>query len=122
MMPSSVLRARLKDFIETATEIDIPIEVDANIVSKRVAEKVCGVESVRRFAEERVSFMEKEGAVDQTVRWKFFRDTSSSNPYDYVDETLKLAQKYKGQIFFGVDVDTPDWWRGPIDDYPAGAW
>jgi hypothetical protein len=122
MQPNSILRARLKDFVKTATEIDIPIEVDANIVSKRVAERLCGVESVRRFAEEQVHFMEKEGAVDQIVRWKFFRDTPSSNPYDYVEETLKLVQKYKGQIFFGEDVDSPDWWKSPIDDYPAGGW
>ena len=65
--------------------------------------------------------MEKESAVDQIVRWKFFRDTSA-NSYDYVEETLKLVQKYKGQIFFGLDVDKPDWWKGPIDEYPAGAW
>jgi hypothetical protein len=122
MQPNSVLRARLKDFVKTATEIDVPIEVDANIVSKQVAEKLCGAESVRRFAEERVHFMEKERAVDHIVRWKFFRDTPSSNPYDYVEETLKLVQKYKGQIFFGTDVDSPDWWKGPIDDYPAGEW
>jgi hypothetical protein len=122
MQPNSVLRARLKDFVKTATEIDIPIEVDANIASKRVAEKLCGVELVQRFAEERVYFMEKEGAVDHIVRWKFFRDTPSSNPYDYVQETLKLVQKYKGQIFFGVDVDTPDWWKGPIEECPAGGW
>jgi hypothetical protein len=122
MAPNSVLRANFKKYKETATEIDIPIEVDANIVSKRVAERLCGVESVRRFAEEQVHFMEKEGAVDQIVRWKFFRDTPSSNPYDYVEETLKLVQKYKGQMFFGMDVDSPDWWKGPFDEYRADEW
>ncbi|SRR6266851_8071236 len=121
MKPNSVLRTMLKDFIETATEIDIPIEVDANIVSKRVAEKVCGVESVRRFAEEQVRFMKKKGAVEQVIRWEFFRDTPSSHPYDYVDETLELVQKYRGQMPFGVDIVTPDWWKGPFDEYPAGA-
>ncbi|SRR6266481_1972392 len=122
MEPNSILRARLKDFIETATEIDIPIEVDANIVSKQVAEKVCGVDSVQRFSREQVQFVKKEGAIDQVVRWEFFRDTPSSNPYDWVDETLKLVQKYKGLMPFGIDTDKPDWCKGPIDEYPAGAW
>jgi hypothetical protein len=122
MGPNSVLRANFKKYKETATEIDIPIEVDANIMSKRVAEKVCGVEPVRRFAEEQVRFMKNEGAVEQVLRWEFFRDTSSSNSYDYVDETLKLVERYKGQMPFGVDTDKPDWWKGPIDEYPAGAW
>jgi hypothetical protein len=121
MESNSVLRKYLKPLKETATEIDIPIEVDANIVSKRVAEKVCGVEPVRRFAEEQVHFMKEEGAVEQVVRWEFFRDTPSSNPYDWVEETLKLVQKYKGQMPFGGDADKPDWWKGPIDEYPAGA-
>jgi hypothetical protein len=122
MGPNSVLRANFKKYKETATELDIPIEVDANIMSKRVAEKVCGVEPVRRFAEEQVRFMKNEGAVEQVLRWEFFRDTSSSNSYDYVDETLKLVERYKGQMPFGGDTDKPDWWKGPIDEYPAGAW
>jgi hypothetical protein len=122
MEPNSILRTYLKQFKESASEMDIPIEVDANIVSKRIAEKICGVEPVRRFAEEQVRIMKKEGAVEQVVRWEFFRDTSSSNPYDCVNETLQLVQKYKGQMAFGVDVDKPDWWKGSIEQYPAGAW
>jgi hypothetical protein len=39
-----------KNFEPTATVIDIPSEKDANIVSKRIAELVCGVDTVPAFS------------------------------------------------------------------------
>jgi hypothetical protein len=123
MKATSVLRADLTTYEPTATEIDIPAEVDANIMSKRVAEAVCGVESVRRFAEEQVRFLKTGGTVAQLVRWKYFLNTPSAISYDFVEETLKLVQKYEGRMRFGMDVDAQDWWKGPAEEnHLTGTW
>jgi hypothetical protein len=119
---NSILREVIQDFDPSATEIDIPAEVDANIVSKRVAEAICGLKAVREFAEERVRFMLKTGDRDQIVRWKFFLDTPSSTPYDFEKETLSLVEKYNGRIAFDIDMSAPDWWKGAMDDFPAGSY
>jgi len=123
MKATSVLRGDLTTYEPTATEIDIPAEVDANIMSKRVAEAVCGVESVRRVAEEQVRFVKTGGTVAQLVRWKYFLNTPSAISYDFVEETLKLVQKYKGRMRFGMDVDAQDWWKGTAEEnHLAGTW
>jgi hypothetical protein len=106
-----VLRRRLRGFVPAATEIDIPIEVDANIVSKRVAEIVCGREAVRNFALEQIRYMNEVDAHAQVVRWKFFLNTPSSRAYDFVEPTLELVKKYEGLMDFGMKTDMPDWWK-----------
>jgi hypothetical protein len=112
MKANSALYWNLKKLQATATEIDIPMEVDANIASKSIAETVCGVEAVKRFAEEQVRHMKRVGAIDQIVRWEFFLKTPSSTPYDFVGSTLRVVERYKSRLSFGMDVDEPEWWRG----------
>jgi hypothetical protein len=107
MKVNSVLRQNLKRFKPTATEIDLPAERDANIVSKRVAEIVCGAEAVRTFAKKEIRRMEEVGAAEKKVRWEFFRDVTSC---DLLDETLSLVEEHKAHLDFGVDVDKPEWW------------
>jgi uncharacterized protein (DUF1697 family) len=109
-----VLRRYLKEEPSTIAT-DIPSEREANIVSKRVAEIVCGVEDVRRFAEERIAVMEKAGEQDEDARkerdrWIFFREVPSSTKYDYVADTVRLVEKYKTVLDFGIDVHQPEWW------------
>jgi hypothetical protein len=111
---NSALYHTLGKFEPRATAIDIPIERQANIVSKRIAEQVCGTEAVRNFAEEQIRFMEQENEPAQKVRWEFFRDVPSSEPYDLLTATLPFVQKYKGQIHFGMNVSEPEWWSGPL--------
>jgi hypothetical protein len=113
LVVNEVLRQNLKPFEPTAITTDIPSEREANIVSKRAAEIVCGVEDVRRFAEERVAVMEKAGEQDEKARWIFFRDVPSSTEYDYLADTLRLVEKWKTKIDFGMDVTQPDWWLEP---------
>jgi hypothetical protein len=74
-----VLYQKLKELEPTSVVIDIPTEREANIVSKRVAEKVCGVEAVKKFAEERVRFMDERGNHEERDRWIFFRDHAVRN-------------------------------------------
>jgi hypothetical protein len=114
MKATSSLRGRLKDFLNTATEIDIPVERDANIISKRVAEQVCGVQAVRRFAEQQVMWMRTGGGLAHKQRWEFFRDVPSPTAYDWVNETVRLVESYKGRIDTGMDVSEPQWWVGPV--------
>jgi hypothetical protein len=108
MQVNQVLSQNLK------REIDIPAEVEANIVSKRVAEVVCGVEAVRKFAEEEIRRMEEVGAGEKKVRWEFFLNVPTSTVYDFLGKTLALVQKHKALLNFGMDVNEPEWWLGPL--------
>jgi hypothetical protein len=110
------LLCNLKTFEPMAITTDVPHEREANIVSKRVAEAVCGANAVRAFAEEQIQFMEGAGEPEQRERWVFFRDVSSSNNYDLVDATVALVEKHKTQIDFRVDVNEPQWWLGPLEN------
>src|SRR5262249_47181883 len=108
-----------KKFEPTVTASDVPSEREANIVSKRVAEAVCGVDAIRTFADKQVQLMQELGNTEQLDRWVFFRDVPSSTPYDLLKSTLPLVERYKDVINFdefGVKVGQPDWWVGPLDN------
>jgi hypothetical protein len=110
MAANRVLRANLRVFEPGATEIDLPCEADANIVSKRVAEEICGVEPVRKYAQEQLRHMTLADVVDHQIRWRFFL---KSPPYDWVTETLSLTKKYAGHMPFKMEVSKEDWWKEP---------
>jgi hypothetical protein len=117
---NEVLYQNLKSLEPKAITTDIPNERDANIVSKRVAESVCGVEAVSKFAEERIAVMEKAGeqdraARDERDRWIFFRDVPSSTEYDYLAHTLRLVEKYRTVLDFEIDLNQPKWWLKPVE-------
>jgi len=113
---NNALYQSLKKYEPTATASDIPSEREANIVSKKVTEAVCGVEAVKAFAEKQVQLMEELGNVEQRDRWIFFRDVPSSTAYDLLESTLPFIERYKTIIDFGVAVDQPEWWVGPLED------
>jgi len=101
--------------VEPATiATDIPSEREANIVSKRVAEEVCGVEAVRRFAEEQIRLLHDAGEHEEEARWVLFRDVPSSTRFDLLQATLPLVEKYKNVLNFEIDVNEPQWWLGPL--------
>ena len=109
---NNVLYRNLKRFDLSTTVIDIPTEREANIVSKRVAEVVCGVEAVNAFADAQVRLMDGLGESEQRERWTYFRDMSSSAPFDLLESTKSLVEKYKGVLDFGIDVSADQWWIG----------
>jgi hypothetical protein len=113
---NSVLYEQLRNFEPRAIAIDVPHEREANIVSKRVAEAVCGTEAVRTFIEEQVRLMELAGDANQTARWVFLRDVPSSTNYNLLEATMPLVEKYKTLIDFEMDVNVPEWWVGPLDE------
>lgn len=122
---NSVLRRYLDPV--PASEMDLPTERDANIVSKGIGERVCGEDVVRSFAEEQIRLMEidraaaqKMGLEDdeicarqQKVKWELFLSTPSSTVYDPVPATLALVEKHGGAINWGMDVEKSEWWLGP---------
>jgi hypothetical protein len=112
---NSDLYCQLKPIEPTAVTTDVPHEREANIVSKRVAEAVCGVDAVRAFAEEQIRFMEQVGEPEQMARWVFFRDVPSAIRYDLLEATLPLVERYRTRIKFRVDVNEPGWWLGPLE-------
>jgi len=116
---NQILNQRLKSFEPATIATDIPHERQANIVSKRVAEIVCGLEAVREFADKQIGYFQQVGEHEQKARWLFFRDVPSSTPYDLLQETLPLIQKYRKVIDFEMDVDEPQWWIGPLKDREA---
>jgi hypothetical protein len=107
---NGILAENLRDFERDAITTDIPHEREANIVSKRVAEKMFGVAAVQEYAGNQILFMEQEKDQDQRRRWIFFRDVLSSTDYDLTQETLRLVEKYKDFIDFEIDVTQPNWW------------
>jgi len=118
---NQVLYHNLKTFEPATVATDIPSERDANIVSKRVAEIVCGTEAVRVFAEEQIRLMHGAGEHEQEARWIFFRDVPSSTQYGLLEATLPLVEKYKKVLDFEMDVDQPQWWVGPLQKRKASA-
>jgi hypothetical protein len=66
---------------------------------------VCGVATVREYAEQQIEFMERVGDAEQTARWVFFRDIPSSTACDLLHETLPFVEKYRKLIDFNVDGD-----------------
>jgi hypothetical protein len=113
---NGVLYQKLKALEPASVVTDIPTEREANIVSKRVAEKICGVEAVKKFADERVRFMEERGNDEERNRWVFFRDTPSSTQFNLLDATLSLVEKYRSVLDFNMDVNKHEWWVGPLKD------
>jgi hypothetical protein len=111
------------DPVTPRTTIDIPHEREANIISKRIAEQICGVKNIKRFAEEQVkqfaalASQGDEVAANEKVRWEFFRDVPSSIKFDLLAETISLVEKFKPQLIAerfgeqeGIDFHT-DWWQ-----------
>ncbi len=118
---NQVLYHNLKTFEPAAIATDIPTEREANIVSKRIAEIVCGAEAVRVLAEKEVRLMREAGEKEQEARWIFFRDIPSSTQYSLLEATLPLVEKYKKVLDFEMDVDQPQWWVGPLKKRGASA-
>lgn len=109
-----ILYENLKKFEPATIASDIPHEREANIVSKRVAELICGPVAVRAFADRQVRQMDQAGEFEQRDRWIFFRDVPSSAKYDLLGATQPLIEKYKDRINFEIDVEQHEWWLGPL--------
>ena len=73
---------------------DIPIEREARIVSRRIAEELLGAEPVRRHIRAKIDeCVTEEDAAD----WKCIRDLDVSSPYDLAFETKRLFTRLRQQ-------------------------
>ena len=108
---NSILYYNLKTVKADATAIDVPHEREANIVSKRITERICGSGALEKFVAEQLKIMEQCGDGEQKTRWLFYRDVPSSTPYDLAEETVKLVDKYRDSIDFETDTIKPEWWK-----------
>jgi hypothetical protein len=68
---------------------DIPIERDARIVAKRVAEEIYGDEDVKQYLEKRV-----KDHFDDANDWQFVSSIDTSRPYDVSVESKSMAHKF----------------------------
>jgi hypothetical protein len=94
---------------------DIPIEREARIVAKRIAERIFGSEAVAQYVSaKRDEFVTEQDAAD----WTCIGGLDATTPYDLATETrlffprlgnyaseLKAAQGRLGRGFPGVDLD-----------------
>ena len=123
---SALLYHNLKRTLDpstTLTAIDIPHEQEANIVSKRIAERICSADAVKRYAEEQIkqftelSFAGEEDAASERIGWEFFKTSDASVPYDLAANTIPLFRRYIPQIIahdlgrhYGLDLTKQQWW------------
>ena len=102
------LRYYLPEFKPTASEIDLPAEVDANIASKRVAEVVCGTDAVARFADGRVRSMHATGAAAGPIKPAFLRRGKMIHATELHNTTISalitLRHVAVGRLRFGKIV------------------
>ena len=114
--------AKTIDRQTTLTAIDIPHEQDANVVSKRVAETIFGLELVRKYAETQIKLFENmsrygdSDAHSELVRWRFFLRYDSSVPYDLKARTIPFFEQFRAKIKpelarkYDLDISQEQWW------------
>jgi hypothetical protein len=115
--------ARQIDPATTLTAIDIPHEREANIVSKRITESVCGKDALEAFASKQIKLfavLAKTGdsdAASEQFRWEVFQSIDTSAPFDFQAETVRLFNQYRPQIValdlgkhYGIDATKEQWW------------
>jgi hypothetical protein len=67
----------------------LPYEREARIVSKRVAEKLCGVDIVHQYILRKIG---DAGACEEVKDWQLIERLDSSTPYDLENETKLMFQ------------------------------
>jgi hypothetical protein len=74
---------------------DFPVEIEARIIAKRVAESLFGAEPVRKHIQERI----KAHLTDNDVKdWEFVQGINPSVPYSLTEGTKTLVLKHRRQL------------------------
>lgn len=88
--------------------IDLPTELEARIVSKRVAEQFFGEERVRQYVDGKIAeHIDEADAAD----WRFIRTLISSSSVDLVTGTQQLFNRlkdYRAQLEAALHENTKD--------------
>jgi hypothetical protein len=87
---------------------DLPIEKDARVVAKAVAEAIFGALAVETFLRERAeSAITEEDGKD----WLFVLDIDSSAPYSFIAETRQFVRAYVREL--KQIQEKPEWQNRP---------
>ena len=74
---------------------DIPIERDARITAKGIAEKLFGAEAVRAYIQDRIADRLTESDAED---WQFMLNLDTSCPYGVAQATARLVQQFMPQL------------------------
>jgi hypothetical protein len=74
---------------------DFPIEIQARVTSKRVAEELYGKEAVREYISGRIAAHITDNDAED---WKFIQNINSSVEYPLAEGTKPLAQRFREQL------------------------
>ncbi len=91
----------------------IPYNREAMIVSKRVAESICGKEAVRDFIAAQIADGKSKNNVSKVQLWMWVRTLTPSTPYNLLKATDQLVQKHKLQLQSlksDIDFSAVKWW------------
>jgi hypothetical protein len=90
-----------------------PTEYEAQITSKRIAEAVLGHAEIDRYALERIA------DYDDVEKWTFFRGLDTAETYDFVIETHRMAELYRGKL---EALSREHDWRPSDPDFTRPKW
>jgi hypothetical protein len=71
---------------------DLPSEYDAQLAAKRISQSVLGIPEVERYAKEQIE------AENDPEKWEFFLELDVSREYDFVCETRRMVDRFKGKL------------------------
>jgi hypothetical protein len=74
---------------------EIPVERDARVVAKRVAEGLCGADVVREYTRQKISDARRRKAVDEVRDWRWIEKRDSAESYSLQSETKMAVRKMK---------------------------
>lgn len=88
---------------------DIPSELDAMSMSKRVSEGLFSVDAVKAYADARIQ------CGDDPLKWAFFQRIDSAELVDVLEKTKSLVQLYKNHLIAlnppDIDFTKREWWK-----------
>ena len=71
---------------------DVPIETEARITSKRIAEALCKPEELQRYIDDRISDAPNE---NEAADWRFIKGLDSSMTFNLNEKTLSFFERLK---------------------------
>jgi hypothetical protein len=81
---------------------DLPIEIEARIVAKAVAEKLFGKAEVDKHIGEMIDARKSE---EDAADWKFIRELDPDYSYDLRQHTIPLVKEYRSELEFLKERD-----------------
>lgn len=99
---------------------DFPIEREARITAKHLAEDLFGAELVDAYISTRISAQITDTDAED---WKYVRSIDTSARYDLAEDTRKVAKRYRSQLYEALESrrNDPDFSEVNLDDIAGEA-